>query len=185
MRFQASDGLRGGSSRPIAYYTGEKFMLACLQMKPYAVLLLACLVAGCANVGLRENRAFELQDGDFGLIAGAALEIVERLGPVRTIVVPANIDPRVRAALARRRPLVADERTPLALPAGYFRLEIFRIDDDGQAFFEGDLGPTGCPMDAGCGKNISIPFILRGDDWFNPSYKIVDYAQRREVIPVN
>ena len=91
MRFQASDGLRGGSRRPIAYYTGEKFMLACLQMKPYAVLLLACLIAGCANVGLRENRAFELQDGDFGLIAGAALEIVERLGPVRTIVVPAIV----------------------------------------------------------------------------------------------
>lgn len=151
-------------------------------MKPVFVLMVCSLLGACAQRGLREYEAFQLRDGDFGLIAKAALDIVERSGPVRTFVVPPSLDPRALAALRRLRPVVPEAQLAgTALPAGYFRLQDFSFDGD-VAAFAGDLGPTGCAD--GCGKNLSVPFILRGDDWFNPSYKIVDYSQRREVVPV-
>jgi hypothetical protein len=154
-------------------------------MRLLAGMTLFCCVAGCANVGLREYEAFELRDSDYGLIAVAAVKLVERFGTINQFVVPRGLDPRALAALKRLHPVVPGELRPvdLPLPAGSFLVETFSIQTDGLATFEGDLGPTGCP--GGCGKNISIPFILRGDDWYNPSFKIVDYAQHREVVPVN
>ncbi|HEY2397250.1 MAG TPA: hypothetical protein VGH81_14910 [Rudaea sp.] len=154
-------------------------------MRTLAIISLICCVAGCANVGLREYQAFELRDSDYGLIARAAVKLVERIGPVSQFVVPPDLDRRALAALKQLRPVIPASRLPGApgLPAGFFLIETFSIETDGLATFEGDLGPTGCP--GGCGKNISIPYILQGDDWYNPSFKIVDYAQHREVIPVN
>lgn len=154
-------------------------------MRILAGMALFCCVAGCANVGLRENQTFELRDSDYGLIAGAAVKLVERFGAISQFVVPHGLDPRALAALKRLHPVVQAAPRPadLPLPAGNFLVESFSIDAEGIATFEGDLGPTGCP--GGCGKNISIPYILRGNDWYNPSFKIVDYAQHREVVPVN
>ena len=145
---------------------------------------LICFVAGCANVGLREFKRFELSDSDYGLIARAAVKLVERFGPVSQFVVPPDLDRRALVALKQLHPVVpVGQFSGRRVPAGSFLIETFSIDPDGLATFEGDLGPTGCP--GGCGKNISIPYILRGDDWYNPSFKIVDYAQHREVVPVN
>ena len=154
-------------------------------MRILAGIALFCCIAGCANVGLRENQAFELHDSDYGLIAGAAVKLVERFGAISQFVAPRGLDPRALAALKRLHPVVQADPRPadLPLPAGNFLVESFGIDAEGIATFEGDLGPTGCP--GGCGKNISIPYILRGNDWYNPSFKIVDYAQHREVVPVN
>ena len=152
-------------------------------MKTLCAFVVCCILGACAQRGLREYEPFQLRDADFGLIAKAALDIVERSGPVHTIVVPSSLDPRALDALRHLRPVVpAAQLAGTALPAGYFQLHDFSFDGD-VATFEGDLGPTGCAE--GCGKNLSVPFILRGDDWFNPSYKIVDYAQRREVVPVS
>jgi len=154
-------------------------------MRILAGMALACCVAGCANVGLREYQPFEQHDSDYGLIARAAVKLVERFGAISQFVVPRDLDPRALAALKRLHPVVLADARPadLPLPAGNFLVETFSIDTEGVATFEGDLGPTGCP--GGCGKNISIPYILQGDDWHNPSFKIVDYAQHREVVPVN
>jgi len=149
-----------------------------------SVLVIGCVV-GCANTGWRENQPFEQHDSDFAMIAVAAVASIERYGAVTHFAVPPSLDRRALAALKRIRPLVPVGELPTghALPAGYFLIEEFSIDPDGSAMFAGDLGPTGCA--AGCGKNISIPYVLRGDDWFNPSVKVVDYSVRREVIPVN
>ena len=156
-----------------------------MRVRLLAVTLTFGFIAGCAHRGWRENRAFELQDGDFGLIAGAAVSVIERYGSVNHFVVAPDIDRRAQAALARLRPVIPASRLAgnPALPAGYFLVESFRIDADGNAMIEGDLGPTGCP--GGCGRNISMPYLLQGNDWFNPSVKIVDYSQHRDVIPVN
>ncbi len=154
-------------------------------MRILAGIALFCCVAGCANVGLREYQPFEQRDSDYGLIARAAVKLVERFGTISQFVVRRDLDPRALAALERLHPVVLADLRPadLPLPAGNFLVETFSIEADGLATFEGDLGPTGCP--GGCGKNISIPYILQGDDWYNPSFKIVDYAQHREVVPVN
>jgi hypothetical protein len=154
-------------------------------MRVLAGMVLSCCVAGCANVGLREYQPFEQRDSDYGLIARAAVKLVERLGPVSRFVVPPDLDRRALAALKQLRPVVPASQLAgnHGLPEGSFLIETFSIQADGLATFEGDLGPTGCA--AGCGKNISIPYILQGDDWYNPSFKIVDYAQHREVVPVD
>ena len=154
-------------------------------MKFLAGMALFCCMAGCANVGLREYQPFEERDSDYGLIARAAVKLVERIGPVSQFVVPPDLDRRALAALRQLRPVVPASRLAgnQGLPAGFFLIETITIQGDGLATFEGDLGPTGCP--GGCGKNISIPYILQGDDWYNPSFKIVDYAQHREVVPVD
>jgi hypothetical protein len=153
-------------------------------MKILTGVTLICFLAGCANVGLREYRTFELHDSDYGLIARGAVKLVERLGTVNQFVVPPDLDRRALAALKQLHPVVplGQLGSGRGVPAGSFLIETFSIEPDGLATFEGDLGPTGCPD--GCGKNISIPYILQGDDWYNPSFKIVDYAQHREVVPV-
>jgi hypothetical protein len=147
-----------------------------------ALALLACLLAGCAHRGTRQYQPFAVQDGDFGLIAGAALALIENYGPVSTIAVPAAMDRRAVAALKRRRNVVAAASLPPGhIPAATLLMEQFSIDDDGVAWFSGDLGPTGCAD--GCGKSFSVPYELQGDEWHNASYKVVDYAQHREVAP--
>jgi hypothetical protein len=154
-------------------------------MKILTGVTLICFLAGCANVGLREYQTFELHDSDYGLIARAAVKLVERFGAVSQFVVPPDLDRRALAALKQLHPVVPVGQlgSGRGVPAGSFLIETFSIEPGGLATFEGDLGPTGCP--GGCGKNISIPYILRGDDWYNPSFKIVDYTQHREVVPVN
>ena len=155
-------------------------------MKTLVTLILSACLAACAHTGWRENQAFALQESDWGMIAGNAVALIERYGAVTHFAVPPDLDRRAVAALKRFRPVVpfseVERDGRRAVPAGYFLVETFAIDADGFATFEGDLGPTGCP--AGCGRNISIPYVLRGDDWYNPSVKIVDYAIRREVVPV-
>jgi hypothetical protein len=155
-------------------------------VKPGLITALACGLLGCAHTGWRENQAFALRDSDWGMIAGNALTLIERYGPVSHFVVVDGLDRNAVAALNRFRPLIppADVRRDgrTVLPAGYFLVESFTIDTDGSATFEGDLGPTGCPT--GCGRNLSIPYVLRGDDWYNPSVKVTDYSIRREVVPV-
>lgn len=147
-----------------------------------AIALLGCLLAACAHRGYRQYQPFALQHGDFGLIAGAALILVEQYGAVTTIAVPADMDRRAVAALKRRRNIVAAASLPPGrIPAGTLLMEQFSIDADGVAWFSGDLGPTGCAD--GCGKSFVVPYELQGDEWHNASYKVVDYAQRREVTP--
>jgi hypothetical protein len=156
-------------------------------MKAARVLLLSLAVTGCAHTGWRENQAFALQDSDWEMIAGNALNLIERYGAISHVVLSPGLDRRAVAALKKLRPVAASNEVERnggrAVPAGYFLVEAFTIDAEGAAMFEGDLGPTGCP--SGCGRNFSVPYVLRGNDWYNPSLKIVDYSIRRDVIPVD
>lgn len=155
-------------------------------------LLLAATVAGCVQFVPRDPAHFKVADADFGLIAAAALRLVERTRPVTTIVIGADLDPRALIALRRLRPLArrADvPRTPeLALPGGYFVVEAFGIDED-EALFEGQLGPVTREAEGknvpGCGLRFAVAFYWELTSWANHSCKILDCAKTRSWTPID
>lgn len=156
------------------------------------MLLLGAAVTACAQLVPRDSANFKVEDADFGLIAAAALRLVERTAPVTTIVVDTALDPRALAALKRLRPLIRRSEVPrsaeLALPAGYFVVENFAIDDD-TAMFEGQLGPVTRSAEnknlPGCGLRFSMAFYWQVTSWANHSYKILDCAKTRSWTPVD
>ncbi len=159
-------------------------------MKPIIVLGLSLLLTGCANLTPRSARNFQVIPEDYGSLAEASLKLIERTGPITTIVVPPGTDPQVRAALARLRPVVAADKMPksdiYALPAGYLLLQSFTIED-GAAMFEGRVGPVRKvplpPATADCGTNFAIPFALEGTDWASHTLKKSVCWPKREWWP--
>jgi hypothetical protein len=151
------------------------------------------LLVACAGSAPRSTQKFVATDADFGDIAGASLKFVERTAPVTTIVLPANTDPRARAALKRLRPVISADKVPASelyrLPAGYFVLETFDIDDQGIATFEGQLGPVRNvpepPATDDCGIRFSIPFALEGNDWSSHTLKKSVCWPKREWWPAD
>lgn len=158
-----------------------------------ALAIAACLLAACAGTTPRSAQKFVATESDFSDIAAESLKFVERTTPVTTIVLPANADPRVRAALKRLRPLISADKVPVSdtykLPTGYFVLEVFEIDSEGIATFEGQLGPVRKvpepPATDDCGIHFSIPFALEGNDWASHTLKKSVCWPKREWWPVD
>jgi len=162
-------------------------------MRLTVAVLTACLLAACSATTPRSALKFVATESDFADIAAMSLKFVERTAPVSTIVLPANADPRVRAALKRLRPLTSPDKVPSSdvyqLPAGYFVLQTFEIDADGIASFEGQLGPVRKvpepPATDDCGIRFSIPFALEGNDWASHTLKKSVCWPKREWWPVD
>ncbi|WP_347259879.1 hypothetical protein [Rudaea sp.] len=157
------------------------------------VAIAAALLAACAGTTPRSAQTFVASESDFADIAAMSLKFVERTAPVTTIVLPANADPRVRAAMKRLRPVIPPDKVPASntyrLPTGYFVLEAFEIDADGIATFEGQLGPVRKvpepPATDDCGIRFSIPFALEGNDWTSHTLKKSVCWPKREWWPVD
>jgi len=156
------------------------------------LLLLVAALCACAQLVPRDSAHFKIEDSDFDLIGAAALRLVERTAPVTTFVADAGLDPRAAAALKRLRPVLRHPEIPrnaeFALPAGFFVVENFAIEDD-TAMFEGQLGPvTRAAEDRnlpGCGLRFSVAFYWQVTSWANHSYKILDCARTRSWTPVD
>ncbi len=139
---------------------------------------------------------FVITADDFNGIAETTFALIDKKGNIQTIVVPSTLDPLAIAALKRVRPVTA--YTPAAdtaneiLPAGDFLIRKFSIETvDGEvtATIEGQLGPVTRTVTAAnlpdCGKIYSVAFILKGGDWFSPSYKVETCAESRHWVPID
>src|SRR5947209_3198446 len=120
-----------------------------VQMKlaaPLGLALLSLVLAGCETKNIKNiknvknvcqdaicERAYEL-----GEIASYSLKLIERIGPITTFVVPANLDAQARNALANLRPVVDVENMPSSgdygQPKGYFLVQTFSMDKTDAAF---------------------------------------------------
>lgn len=151
----------------------------------------ACTIAGCNGEQLTARRMqdFEATQQDFEAIARAAFKIIDRNGEVTTIVLPKGLDPRAADALRHVHPAVASAPgAPGTLPAGYFRVSEFTIED-GAAELSGQLGPVTGLMTAAnmpdCGKGYSVSFYLEAGDWVSHAYKTTTCAESRHWIPLD
>jgi len=180
---------------------------------PLGVALLSLLLAGCETKEVKNvnkvkrvniknvcddaascKRAHELVE-----IATYSLKLIERIGPVTTFVVPANLDAQMRNALANLRPVIAVENMPSSedyiQPKGYFLVQTFSMDET-DAAFEGKLGPVlkpGLPgYEDNCGTIFIIPFEAEDkvEDktkvkvWANHSYKFQVCSSTNVIVPI-
>ena len=134
-------------------------------------------------------RDFEATQWDFDSIARAAFKTIESGGEVSKLVVPDGLDPRALNALRQVHPIVSSAPgAPGTLPAGYFRVTAFTIED-GAARLDGQLGPaTGLLTAANmpdCGKGYSLSFYLEGGDWVSHAYKTTTCAESRNWTPTD
>ena len=155
------------------------------------VLLVYGALAGCNGTQLTAARMknFEATQDDFDAIARAAFKIIETNGEVTTIVVPKGLDVRAADALRRVHPTVATPPgAPNTLPAGYFRVSAFGIED-GEAHLDGQLGPVTGLMTAAnmpdCGKGYSVSFYIEAGDWVSHAYKTTTCAESRHWVPLD
>lgn len=140
----------------------------------------------------RDRSNFQVEDQDFGLIADAALKMIERTHHVAAFVVSADTDPRARSALRKLRQVVAPEAVPkpaeLVLPDEYFVIERFTIENS-VAMVEGQIGPITKAAEGrnlpGCGLRFSMAFFWEIKEWRSHSYKVLDCAQPRSWTPVD
>lgn len=154
------------------------------------VSCLPLLTVACAGAPGRSSKQFQVEDGDYGLIAHAALKLIEHVRPISVIVLDRNVDPRVREALRGQRKLVSRDALPhtpgYIMPPDYFALTSFTIDD-GQALFEGEISTdaqrSDTSFDKECGLIFSVRFALQGDGWSSDSYKLTDCSQQRVWTP--
>ena len=164
------------------------------------VALLSLLLAGCETKDVKNvknvckdaicERAYEL-----GEIAGYSLKLIERIGPVTTFIVPANLDAQARKALADLRPVIDVENMPssgdYSQPKGYFLVQTFSMDKT-DAAFEGKLGPVlkpGLPgYEDNCGTTFIIPFEAEDKAkvqvWASHSYKFQVCSSTNVIVPV-
>lgn len=165
------------------------------SMRAIVPLLLLCLLVGCDGAKYRQSQHRENLDAteeDYFSLAQASFKLIDPKGAITTIVVPAELDPRARAALKKIAKLVSPSQIPSSqdylLPAGYFSLQTFSIED-GQSNIEGQLGPVTPSITAAglpdCGKNYTVVFFLEGLDWVSHSYKITTCTESRHWVPVD
>ena len=157
------------------------------------------LIAACDGMQYRQERRvanFAISADDFDAIAQTTFALIDPKGEIKTIVISSPLDTRAIAALKRVRPVVpfapASAATSEILPSGYFLVRTFSIgavDAEPEARIEGQLGPvtkTITPANIpDCGKIYSVAFVLKGGDWFSPSYKIETCAESRHWVPIN
>lgn len=157
--------------------------------------LLCCALAACNGMEARDAKQaarmhdFEATAWDYEVIARAAIKTIESKGDVTAIVVPNGLDPRALDALRHVHPIVRTAPGPAGtLPAGYFRVSAFTIED-GAAEIDGQLGPATGLMTAAnmrdCGKGYSVSFYLEGGDWVSHAYKTTTCAESRNWTPAD
>jgi len=155
--------------------------------------------AGCATTKYRckhDNKRDNCQrEYDFYSIANFALKAIERIGPVKTFVVPPKLDIYARGALADLRPVIELENMPssgeYSLPDGYFLVQVFSVDES-IAEFDGRRGPVLRPGQPGsedhCGTTFIMPFELEREDkrqvWASHSYKTKVCDSTHIIVPV-
>jgi hypothetical protein len=130
---------------------------------------------------------FEATQWDFDAIARAAFKTIESKGEVTTIVLSKGLNPHALEALRHVHPTVpVAPGAPGTLPAGYFRVSAFTIED-GAAQLDGQLGPATGLMTAAnmpdCGRGLSVAFYLEGGDWVSHAYKTTTCAESRDWTP--
>ena len=161
-------------------------------MRRVGVVLLCIVIAAC-NGGITRQASrmtnFEATQQDFDSIARDVFRRIDPNHSVNFIVVPTSIDPRARKALESVHHIVpAAPGPPGTLPAGYFVLHAFTIED-GAAQVEGQLGPATGLMTAAnmpdCGKNYSVAYYLDGGDWVSHSYKLGTCTESRHWVPLD
>lgn len=158
-------------------------------------LFLLCLMSGCAHYQWRPN--FKVENSDFFLLAKASLAKIDPNGAISTVVLPRNIDPRVRAAFetikrTRRieriiKPAEIPQSAQYTLPPGYFVLKEFEIQYR-VAEIEGQVGPVTRNITKAhmldCGKTYTIMFGIESGDWVSHSYKVVTCDESRDWSPI-
>ena len=160
-----------------------------------ALVFLFCSLAGCNGQAAREARQsermsnFEATQWDFDVIARAALKTIESKGEVTTIVVPEHMGPQALSALRHVHPIVTSAPDVAGtLPAGYFKVTAFTIED-GVARLDGQLGPVTGVMTAAnmpdCGRIYSISYYLEGGDWISHAYKTSTCGESRNWTPLD
>ena len=165
-------------------------------MRSAILLFLICLLVACNGEQLRKDhkRDVPVNANDFNSIANRALELIDPKDAISAIVVPSDLDPRARAALAKMKTLVSVDKVPQSpqytLPARFFALTTFSISvEDGSATFEGQLGPVARAMTAAnmpdCGKIYTVAFYLDGDDWVSHAFKMGTCTESRHWTPID
>jgi hypothetical protein len=155
--------------------------------------LVCCAQAGCNGQVAREAKQdermsnFAATQWDFDVIARAAMKTIESKGEVTTIVVPEHLGPQALSALRHvHRIVTTAPGVAGTLPAGYFKVTTFTIED-GVAELDGQLGPaTGVMTIANmpdCGKVYSISYTLEGGDWVSHAYKTTTCSESRNWTP--
>jgi len=177
------------------------------------VALLSLLLVGCETKGVQNGKNVKKVDiknvcddaasckraNELVEIATYSLKLIERIEPVTTFVVPANLDAQARNALANLRPVIAVKDMPSSgdyiQPKGYFLVQTFSMDET-EAAFEGKLGPVlkpGLPgYEDNCGTTFIIPFEAEAkvEDnakvkvWANHSYKFQVCSSTNVIVPV-
>jgi hypothetical protein len=171
-----------------------------LAAKLVFVPLLSSVLAGCATTQYhckRDNKRDDCQrEYDFYSIANFALKAIERIGPVTTFVVPANLDAYARGALADLRPVIELNDMPssgeYSQLKGYFLVQIFSVAES-SAEFDGRLGPVLRPGQPGsednCGITFIMPFELELEDkhpvWASHSYKTHVCDSTHFIVPLH
>jgi hypothetical protein len=170
-----------------------------MKLEPTIGVTLAFLVcgafAGCNGQAARDARQmertgnFEATQWDFDVIARAALKTIESKGEVTTIVAGAHLGPQALSALRHVHPVVTTVSALAGtLPAGYFRVTTFTIED-GVASLDGQLGPATGLMTAAnmpdCGRTYSISYHLEGGDWTSHAYKTSTCSESRNWTPAD
>jgi hypothetical protein len=156
---------------------------------------LCCALVACNGMEAKQAkqaermRDFEATQWDFAAIARAAFKTIESKGDVTTIVVSKGLDPRALEALRSVHPTVAAAPgAPGTLPAKYFRVNAFTIED-GVAQLDGQMGPATGLMTAAnmpdCGRGYSVSFYLEGGDWVSHAYKTTTCAESRNWTPLD
>ena len=169
--------------------------------RKFFAVAVACvfLLTACDGMTYRQERRlanFLVTADDFNAIAETTFALIDPKNDIKTIAISATLDPRAVAALKRVRPVVPLVQAPTAaaeiLPAGYFVVRMFSIeavDAEPEARIEGQLGPVTKTMTAAnmpdCGKIYTVVFVLKGGEWFNPSYKIETCAESRHWVPLD
>jgi len=170
-----------------------------LKLALVIALLLGSVVPGWATTHYRCKRDDKRENCqrqyDFYSIARFALNAIERIGPVKSFVVPPNFDVYARAALAELRPVTEAGSMPssgeYSQPAGYFLVQVFSVDESG-AEFDGRLGPViaeGHPgREDNCGTTFIMPFepevVDSHQEWASRSYKTQVCSSSHVIVPV-
>jgi len=138
-----------------------------------SVLLAGVLASGLCGAAERSETAQDLT-----AIASRSLEIVEQhSGKITTLVVPADANPTLIAALKSLRPVIFTKAVPKSktqtLPKGYLIIETLKVHGN-DAKFTGILGPGALAGTLGagvdCGLRYSITFSLTNGKWENGPY---------------
>ena len=166
------------------------------------VLLVSSVFAVCATTRYRckhDSKRDDCQrEYDFYSITRFALDGIERIGPVKTFVVPANLDAYARGALADLRPVIELKDMPssdeYSQPEGYFLVQVFSVSES-SAEFDGRLGPVvreGHPgSEDHCGTTFVMPFELEKDTednhtkWASRSYKTQVCDSKHFIVPAH